>query len=227
MVDMHSKVRHFADDTVECLQSGDILPLGKIANTKVEDRATLPVTDPDFNTRILKGETIPLFERKAWRPYGFVDNANFYGKLRYYMWTLEFPSWLAKAMESDASHFLWKSNPNINAEETGTSSRNGKCKCKQGTFRALKRGGAGQLHCLSHIKSIHASWILRDLHPRKAQWKQILDAWICIPRYALLYLTRAEQKPILRSMPEGHQIIHQALKASCDLDMKMSETYVR
>eukprot|EP00965_Chrysotila_dentata_P052529 1742995-Pleurochrysis_carterae.AAC.1 len=154
-------------------------------------------------------------------------NAYFYGKLRFYMWTLNFPSWLTKALETDAPHFLWKSNPKINTNELGTASQNGKYISKQATFRALEKGGAGQLHLPSHIEAIHASWILRYLHPRKAQWKQVLDAWIGIPRYALLHSTSAEQRQLLERIPEVHHFIHQAIRAFWDLNLKMSETFVK
>eukprot|EP00965_Chrysotila_dentata_P229769 6197386-Pleurochrysis_carterae.AAC.1 len=97
-------------------------------------------------------------------------NANYYGKLRYYMWTLQFPPWLIKAMETDANHFIWKSKPSLDTDAIGTVGGNGKHISRLATYRAIKKGGAGQIHLPSHIKAIQASWIIRYLHPRVAQW---------------------------------------------------------
>eukprot|EP00965_Chrysotila_dentata_P144510 4773271-Pleurochrysis_carterae.AAC.1 len=125
MVDMHSKIRHFAVDTnvykIEKYYHWANSPTPKLkigphclSRTRSLARQQQQAFIGDIGTMNLflkentKGRKIPLFERKAWRPYGFLNNADFYEKLRYYMWTLEFPSWLAKAMKSDASHFLWK-----------------------------------------------------------------------------------------------------------------------
>eukprot|EP00965_Chrysotila_dentata_P172785 5701771-Pleurochrysis_carterae.AAC.1 len=69
-------------------------------------------------------------------------NANYYGKLRYYMWTLQFPPWLIKAMETDASHFIWKSKPSLDTDAIGTVGGNGKYISKHVTCRAIKKGGA-------------------------------------------------------------------------------------
>eukprot|EP00965_Chrysotila_dentata_P034616 1152869-Pleurochrysis_carterae.AAC.2 len=91
-------------------------------------------------------------------------------------------------METDATHFTWKSKPSLDTDAIGTVGGNGKYISKCATHRAIKKGGAGQLHLPSHIKAIQASWILRYLHPRVAQWKQILDKWINMPRYALFHL---------------------------------------
>eukprot|EP00965_Chrysotila_dentata_P081160 2679090-Pleurochrysis_carterae.AAC.3 len=109
-------------------------------------------------------------------------NANYYGKLRYYMWTLQFPPWLIKAMETDANHFIRKSKPSLDTDAIGTVGGNGKYISRHATYRATKKGGAGQIHLSSHIKAIQSFWIIRYFHPSVAQWKQILDKWITMPR---------------------------------------------
>eukprot|EP00965_Chrysotila_dentata_P048098 1595470-Pleurochrysis_carterae.AAC.1 len=154
-------------------------------------------------------------------------NANFYGKLRYYMWTLQFPPWLIKAIESDATHLIWKSKPTFDVTKLGTEGGYGKFIAKHATFRPIKKGGAGLLHIPSHIKAIHASWILRYLHPRVAQWKQVLDTWINIPRYAILHLSRTEQQQLIQRIPAGHHLISQAFKAFWELKLTMTEQYIR
>eukprot|EP00965_Chrysotila_dentata_P063455 2103426-Pleurochrysis_carterae.AAC.1 len=78
-------------------------------------------------------------------------------------------------METDANLFIWKSKPSLDTDSIGTVGGNGKYISRHATHRATKKGAAGQIHLPSHIKAIQASWITRHLHPRVAQWKQILD----------------------------------------------------
>eukprot|EP00965_Chrysotila_dentata_P188740 6172922-Pleurochrysis_carterae.AAC.1 len=68
---------------------------------------------------------------------------------------------------------------------------------------------------------------MRYLHPRIAQWKQILDKWINMPRYAILHLSSSEQKTLIQNIPLGHHLITQALKAFWELKIQMSDKYIK
>eukprot|EP00965_Chrysotila_dentata_P083232 2746207-Pleurochrysis_carterae.AAC.1 len=179
---MHSKIRHFADDTIGTLHDEseleyfqehintfcaatnmlenqskrDILPLGKTSKSDPTSRLTPTATNPETgdtftpnwvernNTLIslgipigntpnmntflkakYKGAKSALAKAHSIASISLIGrtrilNANYYGKLRYYMWTLQFPPWLIKAMESDATHFIWKSKPSLDTETIGT-----------------------------------------------------------------------------------------------------------
>eukprot|EP00965_Chrysotila_dentata_P104724 3459002-Pleurochrysis_carterae.AAC.1 len=287
--EMHSKIRHFADDTIGTLRNEneleyfqehihtfcaatnmlenqskrDILPLGKTSKSDLTSRLTPLAINPDYgdaytpnwvernNTLIslgipignttnmnaflkakYKGAKTALAKAHSIASISLIGrtrilNANYYGKLRYYFWTLQFPPWLVKAMETDATHFIWKSKPSLDTEAIGTVGGNGKYISRHATYRTTKKGGAGQLHLPSHIKAIQASWIIRYLHPRVAQWKQILDKWINMPRYAILHLSASEQNTLLRGIPPGHHLITQALKAFWELKLQLSDQHIK
>eukprot|EP00965_Chrysotila_dentata_P144934 4786175-Pleurochrysis_carterae.AAC.1 len=115
----------------------------------------------------------------------------------------------------------------MDVNEIGTSARNGKYISKHATYRSIRKGGAGQMHLAAHIKAIHASWIFRYLHPREAQWKQVLDEWIGVPRYALLHALPGQQRKILKRVPTEHHLISQALRAFWNLKLTLSESCIR
>eukprot|EP00965_Chrysotila_dentata_P006223 202999-Pleurochrysis_carterae.AAC.1 len=130
-------------------------------------------------------------------------------------------------METDATHFIWQSKPSLDTEAIGTVGGNGKYISRHATYRTTKKGGAGQLHLPSHIQAIQASWIIRYLHPRVAQWKQILDKWINMPRYATLHLSASKQNTLIQSIPPGHHLITQALKAFWELKLQLSDKHIK
>ena len=43
-------------------------------------------------------------------------NAHYYGRFRFYLWTLLFPSMLNQAIEQDARAFLWRRDPNLDPD---------------------------------------------------------------------------------------------------------------
>eukprot|EP00965_Chrysotila_dentata_P217078 6189775-Pleurochrysis_carterae.AAC.1 len=48
-----------------------------------------------------------------------------------------------------------------------------------------------------------------------------------MPRYALLHLSAAEQNAMIRSIPPGHHLITQALKAFWELKLQLSDKYIK
>ena len=84
-------------------------------------------------------------------------NANFYGKLRYYMCPLVFPKNIISAMESDARSFIWRKNPNLTKGELGSNNRIGKWISQKATNRPMKKGGAGLLSLKAHLKAYSAA----------------------------------------------------------------------
>eukprot|EP00965_Chrysotila_dentata_P238088 6202284-Pleurochrysis_carterae.AAC.2 len=68
-------------------------------------------------------------------------NANYYGKVRHYMWTLQFPPWLIKAAETYATHFTWNNKSSLDTDAIGTAGGNGKYVSKYATHGTIRRGG--------------------------------------------------------------------------------------
>ena len=113
-------------------------------------------------------------------------NANFYGKLRYYMWSMLFHRPLLDNIHTDANNFLWRRNLELDASELGSHKRIGKFISKGASHGHLTAGGAGLLDLRAHLKAFSASWVRRLLEPRDAPYKRIIDHWLPCPRGQLL-----------------------------------------
>eukprot|EP00965_Chrysotila_dentata_P021630 716703-Pleurochrysis_carterae.AAC.1 len=48
-----------------------------------------------------------------------------------------------------------------------------------------------------------------------------------MPRYALLHLSASKQNALIRSIPPGHHLITQALKAFWELKIQLSDKYTK
>ena len=105
-------------------------------------------------------------------------NANYYGKFRYWMWSMHLPETLLKAIEADARQFLWKRDPNLDADALGSHDHLGKWIKKGAEFKAVRRGGLGIMHLRNHVRAFKAQWVLKLFHPRKATWQQIVSHWL-------------------------------------------------
>eukprot|EP00965_Chrysotila_dentata_P002338 76339-Pleurochrysis_carterae.AAC.7 len=105
----------------------------------------------------------------------------------------------------------------------GIRRKPGKFTSKHATFSPIRKGEAGLMDLPSHVDGIHASWTLRYLPPRTAQWKQVLDNRIDMPRYALLHLTQIDQQQLLQRISHGHHLMVQALKAFLALKLNVRD----
>eukprot|EP00965_Chrysotila_dentata_P229770 6197386-Pleurochrysis_carterae.AAC.2 len=48
-----------------------------------------------------------------------------------------------------------------------------------------------------------------------------------MPHYALLHLSTSEQNTLIRSIPHGHHIITQALRAFWELKLQLSDQHIK
>ena len=140
-------------------------------------------------------------------------NANFYGKLRYYLWSMLLPNSMLNNIDSDANAFLWRRNPGLEASESGSNRKLGKFISRKASYRRLTAGGAGLLDLRAHCKAFSASWIRRLLEPRGAPYKRVIDHWLPCPRGHLLSnLTHTYKKHILLSIPPQAVYFREALR---------------
>ena len=68
-------------------------------------------------------------------------NANFFGMFRYTMFSLLPEELITKYILSDAKKFLWKRDPELSADELGSTGTIGKWISMIATFRPIKKGG--------------------------------------------------------------------------------------
>ena len=101
----------------------------------------------------------------------------FYGSFRFWLYFMVLPASITKLIEQDAKQILWATTPHIDSTEDGSP----KCRrwiTERASYLPLHKGGAGVMHWPSHCEAYYATWIIRYLHPRKAQWKNILRHYI-------------------------------------------------
>ena len=152
-------------------------------------------------------------------------NANYYGTLRYYLWTLTPSEAMIKAVEEDSATFLWRKKPELDSSEMGSKKRGGKFIAAHATHRPVREGGAGVLHFRAHLEAFRAKWILMYLEPRKAMWKLIFDEWLQLPSRGTLLspLTKKEKRAILSRLPQSASAFRDALKAFWRLRISQHE----
>ena len=104
--------------------------------------------------------------------------SKYYGSFRYWLFGLDMPTRVRKAIESDAKYYIWSAAPNLQSNEVGTSAGVAPSIHEKASHLPIKRGGAGLMHWSSHITAFKLQWIYRYIEPREAPWKQVLDHWI-------------------------------------------------
>ena len=96
-------------------------------------------------------------------------NADFYGRMRYWLFSMLLPTAVNKWITEDASAFLWRSRHPLVPGEKGTKAHLGKYISKKATHRPVKKGGAGVMNWREHQRGFTASWILKLAGPRTAR----------------------------------------------------------
>jgi len=131
-------------------------------------------------------------------------NANYYGKHRYWMYSLALPENISAGIESDARLFLWKRNPELDKTEVGSKGHIGKWVSKNVEYKPVKEGGLGFMRWKDHEQAFLASWIVRLLEPREARWKDMIRMWISpLPLYTFIQqLTSREKRALLEKIPD-------------------------
>ena len=133
-------------------------------------------------------------------------NGKYYGKFRYWLWSMLLPMEMDQAIREDAKHFLWLRKPKIESDELGTKGSIGKWVAKDVEYNRVKLGGLGALHWKNHSTAFLINWITRLFHPRKGLWKELVLHWLKPhgKEALLLDLPKTYRKTILRNIPEQY-----------------------
>ena len=141
--------------------------------------------------------------------------SKYYGSFRYWLFGLNMPSRILKAIESDAKYYLWSAAPHLQSNELGTAAGYAPAIHHKASYLPIKRGGAGLMHWSSHVTAFKLQWVYRYIEPRDAPWKQVLDHWIAEPyrlgRAALL-ARHTKQIKFYRRLPIGLSYLRSCFK---------------
>ena len=131
--------------------------------------------------------------------------AKYYSSFRYWLFGLNMPPSIMKAIQSDTRYYIWSAAPEIRSDEVGTSARAAPQIAFLPSHLAIDQGGAGLMHWPSHVAAFKLQWIYRYVEPRIAPWKFVLDHWIAnkyhIGRAILFTPRHARDKSFASHLP--------------------------
>jgi hypothetical protein len=102
----------------------------------------------------------------------------YYGSFRYWLYFLIMPKSVIAILEADAKQILWATEPELLSNETGTAKRSRRYIHHLASYLPLKEGGGNVMCWPKHCEAFYAQWMVRYLHPRRADWKIIANEWI-------------------------------------------------
>ena len=152
-------------------------------------------------------------------------NAHYYGRFRFYLWTLLFPSMLNQAIEQDARAFLWRRDPNLDPDLLGTKTHLGKWISRSAESLPYRRGGAGILNWQAHTRAFAAQWVVRYFEPRRAAWKDILTLWL--NNEPSILLSNMKPSRILALIPAGATHMRECVRQWLKLKVRPRLDYTK
>ena len=102
----------------------------------------------------------------------------YYGSFRYWLYCLVMPPSVVAMIESDAKLMVWGAAPRFISNEIGSAKRSRPYIAGDAKYKQVKLGGSGLMCWSDHCNAFYAHWIMRLLHPRKAQYKKVIYHWL-------------------------------------------------
>ena len=116
----------------------------------------------------------PSLRRLSTTGRNLLLQAVYYGSFRYWLYCLVMPPSIIEMIESDAKLMVWGAAPKLISNERGSSKRSRPYIAGDAKYKSVKLGGAGLISWSDHCNAYYAHWIIRLLHPRRAQYKKII-----------------------------------------------------
>jgi hypothetical protein len=165
----------------------------------------------------------PSIRRLALTGRNMLLQSIFYGSFRYWLYFLVMPNQVADAIELDAKQILWATNPQLLANETGTSRASRRYIHRKASYLPVKKGGGGIMHWRAHCEAFYAEWIIRYLHPRKAPWKSIAEQWIADTHIGnQILLVKSEESNRSSRVPHTAPYLKKCLNAFARLKIRQN-----
>ena len=157
-------------------------------------------------TRNKAQQWVGLF-RSSYAGRNMIVQSMYFGRLRYWLYSLGMPGQVSKIVQKDADILWWSREPAIH--HTGgeeLASLNDKrirgWVRKPTALGPRNKGGLSKMVWEIHARNFRAQWVIRYLHPGYSSWKTIVDDWI-------LFSKEGDER-----WPEGRSILASALTQS-------------
>ena len=112
--------------------------------------------------------------RRGYFGRSLVTQAMYYGRYRFWLWSLAVPQSAVNAMQVDADRLQWAKDPVLN----DLPKRIRRCVAHRTAIGPRTKGGLNEMLWSDHVKAIQAQVVMRYLHPAKALWKEVLDVML-------------------------------------------------
>ena len=100
-----------------------------------------------------------------------VVQALYFGRYRYWLWSLPMSRNIMEMIQSDADRMWWSRDPILD----GNRRRVKRFQAKHTAIGPRSKGGLNNMVWAEHVRGMQARWIMRYLHPARAAWKYLLD----------------------------------------------------
>ena len=149
-----------------------------------------------------------------------VVQAMYFGRLRYWLWSIPMNKTLRARVQADADRLWWSRDPILD----GNGRRIKRFVEKRTAIGPKSRGGVNAMDWSDHVDAVQASWILKYLHPAHSTWKTLLDAMLLKDDDGRLLLgggreilmcplSRADKYRLLKRLPRRATYIKECLRA--------------
>ena len=144
----------------------------------------------------------------------------YFGRLRYWLWSLPMNKTLRAKVQADADRLWWSRDPILD----GSVRRVRRFVEKQTAVGPKSKGGVNAMDWSDHVDAVQASWILKYLHPSQSAWKTLLDAMMWEDEEGRLILgggretlmcplSRADKYRLFKQLPRRATYIKECMKA--------------
>ena len=155
-----------------------------------------------------------------------IVQAMFFGRLRYWLYSLPMSRKTRNSIQHDANQLWWARDPDLNNKK-----RIRRFVAKETAIGPKSKGGLNALDWNTHVSAFQPQWITRYVDPSDSTWKRILDEIILKDRHGkeahstkgrgVLFanLTTYDKTKILKSLPKRATYIKECLKAHWRLNL--------
>ena len=113
-------------------------------------------------------------KRKGFFGRNLMVQAMYYGRYRYWVWSLPMSKVVINMIQADATQLIWAKDPDLERMPV----RVRRFVQHRTAIGPRTQGGMREMLWAEHVRAIQANVVMRYLHPAKATWKGVLDAML-------------------------------------------------
>ena len=178
--------------------------------------------------------------RSSYFGRNLIVQAMYFGRLRYWLYSLLLSPRLDKVIQKDADILWWSREPELeNVTDNGLAAKNPKRTRgwvrKSTAMGPIHKGGLNKMDWAEHASCFRAQWIIRYLDPSDSGWKRILDGYllrnaagdiIYHDRGAVISnLTQGERARMMKRIPQRSRYVRACLKEFWQLNLQPEKTW--